>query len=390
MRSFFLLFIFCLIVSANLYAQKSFTGIILDKDTNLPLEFVDVYNEFDYTSSNADGKFAFYTEGTNVNFNLLGYKNLSKYIEDINSDTIYLKSKFYELDEVVVSNNNEPILNVFKKIESNYPFNPYTESFFLRSSLKKGDELVKLQDISGIVQRKALLSTSKSPLPKKNYLVNVENMRKAGIDEREVYFEMFSLEELFTAMTSIYVNPKSYHFDQTSSEDSLFTKFSFSPKPTSKFSSKGYYIVNTEDLAFNEFYLINDSKEQAFHEKGEFKYRTIFYEVNVRFKKNQNDAKYYIDKASINATVEVTDSSAKLELYNAKYHWYTHGLVDLEVKKNVPNKKDLFRINKPYINEFWQNQNQLLLTAEMETFLNKLTSSSRNEYNIISNIESPN
>jgi len=389
MKSVFPLTILFFVGVANLNAQKAITGLILDIDTAQPLEFVDVYNEYDHTSSNNEGKFTFHTEGTEVNLNMLGYENLTLDIEDIKSDTFYLKSKFYELDEVVVSSNYQPILEVFKKIETNYPFIPFAEAFFLRSSLKKDEKLVKLQDINGTVQRKALLGTSKNPMPKKNYVVNVENMRKARVNEKEVYFEMFSLEELFTAMTSIYVNPKSYNFDQANSTDSLFTKFSFSPKPSSKFTSKGYYLVNVHDLAFNEFYLVSDSKNQTFREKGQFKYRTIYYELSVRFKKADIDDKYYIDKAKVNATVEVIDADTQPVFYKAQYHWYTRGPVNLEVKKNVSVQKDLFRIDKPYKNDFWRNQNQLLLTTEMETFLNNLSSSSKNEYRFISDSKNP-
>lgn len=364
----------------SLTAQYKVSGVVLDQASSKPLEFVDIYNEEANTSSNENGRFEFSTKDSIINFNLLGYEKKTFSISQIKRDTIFLKKKFFELDEVIISDLDEPIKAVFKQIVSNYPLEPYSETFFMRSLLKKENEIIKLQDISGLVERQTLFSTSKNPMPKNNYKVEIKNMRKAGDKEKDIYFEMFSLEEFFKAITSLYMNPKFYDYEMKAVKDETFIKYYFKPKQNSELSSNGFYLVHSKDNAFNEYYLIDEGNNKPFKERGDIKYRTYYYELNIKFKKDQIDKKHYLDIAKLIAKVEVINQDNKSIFYEAEYQWLAQNHGDFKVDKNTSMSKDLFKMDEPYDPNFWQNQNQLLLTEEMQKFLIGLNKSEKNEY----------
>jgi len=256
----------------------------------------------------------------------------------------------------------------------------------MRCVLKKDDEIVKLQDLNGLIERQTLFSTSKSPMPKNNYTIEIKNMRKAGIEEDDVHFEMFSFDEFFQAIISLYMSPELYNYKLTPSQDKEFIKYNFTPTEESKLKSEGYYLVNQEDHAFNEYYMINRDDENAFKERGDIRYRTYFYELDVKFKKNSQDDKYYLNIAKLTAKVEVRNEDKNPNFYTTEYYWIAGNQGDYEVKDNTSLKRDLFKINKDYDAIFWKNQNQLLLTKEMKEFLNSLETDKNNEYKTISNL----
>lgn len=383
----FKLSILTLFIPILLFPQSQINGVILDKDTHEPLEFVDVSDDNHNTSSNEDGYFRFSTNDSSINFNLLGYeiKNITLETE---IDTIYLKNKFIELEQVFIGNSDELVTSMFKKILDNYPLEPYSESFFMRSFLKKDGKIIKLQDLNGYIGRKTLFSTSKSPMPRKNYTVNISNMRKAGFkDDKKVYFEMFSFEEFFQAITSLYISPDLFNFEVESPKESEFLLYNFTPKERSNVLSRGHFLVNSKDNSFREYYMINEDNSNNFKEKRNIKYRTYFYELNVKFKKSDKDSKYYLSLAKLNAKVEVQDKTEGKNYYQVEYLWLAGNPGDFEVDANTSLKKDIFKIDKKYDPIFWQNQSQLPLTLEMEAFLNNLRTDADNQYEVISNFK---
>ncbi|MDT0641961.1 carboxypeptidase-like regulatory domain-containing protein [Zunongwangia sp. F363] len=368
-------------------SQTKVSGVVLDKDNHKPLEFVDVFNGEKGTSSNADGRFEFNINDSLVSFNLLGYEKKTLPIKNFNKDTVYLKSKFMELDEVMISDIDEPIKGVFKKILVNYPLEPFAETFFMRCVLKKDNEIVKLQDLNGLLERQTLFSTSKSPMPKKNYVVEIKNMRKAGIEEKgDVYFEMFSFNEFFEAMISLYMSPELYNYELTFSQDREFIKYNFTPKEDSKLKSVGYYLVDQEDNAFHEYYMLNQENDKAFSKRGDIKYRTYYYELDVKFRKDAKDNKHYLNIAKLTAKVEVINKDGVSAYYTAEYYWIAGNQGDYKVRDNTSLNRDIFKISKEYDPMFWENQNQLLLTKDMKEFLKNLDSDKKNEYKTISNL----
>lgn len=380
------LFITLLFLPFYICAQKTIQGIVLDVATKKPLEFVDVYTEGNHTLTNSDGWFEIEVTTDSIHFNLIGYEKFSKSMERNHTtvDTLLMRSQFYELGEVVVTNKGFS-LGDFLRIGNNYPFEPYTESFFMRTSLKRNDSIIKLQDINGLIRRKQLLATSKKPRPKNNIKVHVANMRKAAIKESNIYFEMWGFAEIDQAFSSIYTPPKDYDFKENLSEDGRKNKLMFKAKNTFENSSvKGYYIIDSQDMAIEEYYFIGDGPTGKFTQKRGIKYRNVFYEVNVHFLKDRETALYYMDKAKLNGKVELFDGDDPSPImYEANYVWIGLNLVKTDkIRENVSKTKDVLKLDYPYNKTFWNNQKFLLLTDEMKSFIKELqNSNSKNEYN---------
>lgn len=353
------------------YTQNKLNGQILDYETKRPIEYADIYNSKDFTSSNSDGKFWFQSVEDSIHIRLLGYETIHSTFENLKKDRIYLNRKLEFLDEVILS-EQQSIKSVHRNIYKNYFSQPFTESFFLRCVLKKNGEIIKLQDLSGLVGRKTLFSTPQYPMPRKNYSVRIDNMRKASIENTDISFELFSFEEFFAAISSIDINTEDFNFNEINYEDGQFLKYNFSPKDVKQLSTKGYYLVNKEDNATQEFYSINTPNRRNFEESRGVKYRTVHYELYVSFKKNYTKQKYFIDKAKLRAKVEAVNKDRKTFLYEAEYLWIVLRQTYRNIENHIPLDKDIFTLTIPYNEQFWEAQNNLLLTDEMLAFLEGL------------------
>jgi hypothetical protein len=377
--------ILIILVSNNLFSQNRLNGIVLNYDTKKPIEYVDIYNKENFTSTNNEGKFSFDSKNDSIKIRLIGYEPIFTTFKKIKNDTIFLKSKFEELDEITLSNSNF-FNKIRENITENYPFEPYTETFFLRCYIKINGKLLKIQDLNGIVKRKTLFATKEKPMPNENYEVNVLNVRKAGIYEEDIYFKMYNFNQIFQEIAIVAIDKNFYNFNEKKSKNKDITKYSFFPNSKSKVNLEGYYLVNEKDDAFTEFHLKKIDSSKKYTEKRGIKYKTTKFEKTVFFKKNINKQKYFIDKAKINAEVEVIDRNGEKIIYNAVYTWITLEQNNLTLNKKHSVKKDIFKFKKPYIKEFWNKQEYLLLTGEMNEFLKKLKDSN-SEFKTVTNIK---
>lgn len=367
------------------FSQNRFQGIILDQETKTPIEYVDIYNKKDYTTSNEEGKFLFVSDNDSLKVGILGYNTVSSTFKEQKSDTILLTKKVQNLDEVVINYDSNMLKLVLSNLEKNYPLESYKERFFLRSVLKRNDRIVQLVDINGKVERKMLFSTKSNPMPKKNYAIEIENLRKAGVKEEDIEFTLSSFEELFQNFISIYMSPKSYNLRYIPYKDSSLAKLEFHPKKESH--SSGYYIINLDDKAFNEVRIITSHKT-PFIDKKTLKYRTTNYEMNITFRKDSGFDKYVIDKANMTAIVEVLPKKSERVLYEVNYKYYTYdNFGKWDVKDNISPSKDIFRLRADYNEDFWKSQHYLLLTKEMEDFL-KTLDDKKNEFKSGTNFKS--
>src|SRR6478609_3341503 len=84
------------------------TKIVVDKNTHAPLKNVMIFNETDYSSTNAEGKFAFVSQKNEIYLRLLGYNTIKTTFDKLqhDKDTIFMEFKVYQLQEVVVNNEN--------------------------------------------------------------------------------------------------------------------------------------------------------------------------------------------------------------------------------------------------------------------------------------------
>ena len=369
------------------FSQNQLRGIILDQETKVPIEYVDIYNKEDYTSSNEEGKFLFVSNNDSLKVSILGYNTISSTFQEQKSDTIFLTKKIQNLDEIVINYDSNLFKSVLSNLEENYPLEPYQERFFLRSVLKRNGEIVQLADFNGKVERKTLFSTKSNPMPRKNYSIEIENLRKAGIKKEDIEFTLSSFEQLFQSFISIYMNPEIYNFKYIPYKDSSFAKLEFNPKRGSSYHSSGYYIINLNDKAFNEVRIVN-SPNVLYTNKRSLKYRTTNYEMNITFRKDPGVGKYVIDKANMTATVEVLPKKSERILYEVSYKLYTYDSFEsMDVKHNISPSKDIFRLKGDYNDDFWKSQHYLLLTQEMKRFLETL-SDENNDFKSVTNIKS--
>ena len=388
MKPFFIL-VFSFIFSFAI-AQNEHKGIVVDSHSKEPIEFVGIYNNKDYTMSNADGRYIFSSSLDSIIFYRIGYHKIKKTFEQL-KDTIYLEKSPYELNEVTVTNAKTLWQKVGDSMKTNYVFTPYKEKFFLRGILKKNDTIVRIQDIQGKLQRKTLLYTKEIELTPKDYTVEFSNMRKVGIvnDENDVYFEFPTLYGLFSSFIKLNATGEGFTLTEKTYADHKKIRYEFVSDTNQKtVKIAGYYIINTLNNAIEEVHIVSKLENTPYIEKRKIKYRTNYYELTVLFEKNTFKNRYYMKSAKSKAIVEVTNKKDSFnETYDINFILNTtDNFGDFNVKKNISTTRDIFKLKHPYKAAFWNSQNQLLLTTEMQDFIKRMGKSNK-EFKVRSNIK---
>jgi len=385
----FKLLLFFSFFSSICLAQNQKEGILLDSETKEPIEFVNVYNSNDYTVSNAEGRYAFTSSKDSVIFYRIGYDKLETRFGRL-KDTTFLDKSVFELNEVVVTNAKTLWNKIKDSIKKNYVIAPYKEKFLLRGLLKYNDTISRIQDLQGKLKRKTLLYSKEMELDKKDFEVELINMRKIGqiTDRNDVYFKYPSLFGLLSSFVRLNATGDDFNLTEKSFENGKKIRLDFQGKPTSKSSyTSGYYIVNTSNNAIEEFHLKFSSKDHPYAEKRWLRYRSIYYEVSVIFEKDPIRKKYFIRSAKSQEIVEATDEKKSFqEKYDMSFILSSYdNFTDFPFKKNVNTTKDLFKLKYPYNSSYWNSQNQLLLTEEMQEFIKKMGTENK-EFKVRSNM----
>lgn len=376
-------------------AQKNQTqNVVADQQTKLPLDKVNIYNQTDSSLTNEEGVFSFVSDIDELNFSLIGYENLKLSFNAVKkADTIFLQSKMIELDEVVVGNEMAIMKKVYAKMRENYIFDPYNENFFLRCTLKRNNEMARLQDIYGKVSRKSIFKTKIQPDNRAE--VEILNMRKAGISSKEdfVYFKSQSFESLFDLNALIYLVLDDFELTQEKNVAADYYKISFIRKEANHLKQKtsGYFIINKSDFAIVEtFFDFYDNPENVpFQKDGSVEYRTIHFKRTANYKKNNPANKYYLSNAKADVRVEILQNDkVKKAFYDyATQFFVTNSFIAEKAKSNLSMDKDIFKVKYQYAEQFWKNQNQLPLTSELIDFLKHVSENKNNkkEYEIVGN-----
>ena len=369
------------------FSQNTLSKYLVDKETKAPLKSATIHNANDYTVTNDDGHFVFYSSNDSVTIKMLGYETLKTTFKALSrtKDTLYLIPKPFQLDEVTLSNKNI-LQEAYNHASTNYPMEPFVEDFFLRCILKRNGELVKIEDFSGRIKRDKLLGAEK------NFTFQLLNMRKFGIEKKGVRaddFELPSLNDLFQWWSNIlFLDSKEYRFSFLKVIDETHHQVSHTPKnEEDDKSSIGHFIISTDDYAVKErIHKINPKiiHKIPYTKKPFIKYRTIDYFYKEKCEKDTKNNKYFIANAIVNAKVEGYIGDERI-VYDVSFELIvTHPFSDLNTfKANVNGKKELFKLDVPYNKEFWETQNQLPLTNEMRNFINKPHNTK--EYRVISN-----
>lgn len=384
--SFFLFFLLSFIG----FSQQTIDAVIVDGADNVPLEFVGVYNSKDHTISNEDGRFQFSSLLDSITIYRVGYDKLSTTFQKV-KDTIFLNKSVLELNEVTVTNEKTLWQKVGDSIRSNYPIYPYKEKFLLRGVLRYNGEITRIQDLQGKLERRTLLYTKEIDPDKKDFKVELTNMRKVGLvkDENEVYFIFETFYQLFMNFTPMNATGDAFDLTEATFNNGSKTNLSFHTKPEIENEEvNGHYIINNNDHAIERIYMAINNKDNPYKKDGNIRFRTVSVEKEMSLSKSSITNKYYIATAKYDVKVEVTDDkNSYTSFYDVSFILTTSNHEgDFPVKKNVSTSKDLFKIKYPYDQRYWNAQNQLLLTEEMLNFIDKVQDPN-NEFKVRSNIK---
>jgi hypothetical protein len=371
------------------YAQNfQISKTIVDKTTKAPLENVIIFNENDYSTTNSEGKFAFVSQKNEINLNLLGYNSIKTTFDKLknDNDTIYMETKAIQLQEVVVSNTEEYMKKVYDKFYDNLLQN-YTIDFFLRNVFKKDQVNILLQDIYARKNQKAN--------QKKNLAIEILNMRKTSLFEKKDHlnFEFPDFDRLFTIIVP---QIDLCNFTEIPFNDSDFKKvlFETNEKHQSGQTLKGYFIINRKDYAVVEYTLsIIEDPEKITYKELSFsrgKYRTTKWEKFTQFTKDATSNKYYVSNINFDNQIEIIDSkkSEKPFYYDFNMGFFvTNKPSNEKVNSNFDSDKDIFKAKFRYSKDFWNAQNQLPLTNELQLFLKSVEEKKdkTKEFEIIAN-----
>jgi len=359
----------------------------VDKETKAPLKSATIHNANDYTVTNDDGHFVFYSTNDSITIKMLGYETLKTTFKALSrtKDTLYLTPKPFQLDEVTLSNKNI-LQEAYNHATTNYPMEPFVEDFFLRCILKRNGEFVKIEDLSGRIKRDKLLGA------KKNFTFQLLNMRKFGIEKKGLRtddFELPSLNGIFDWYSNyFFLDPKEYHFSFFKVIDETHQQVSHTPKNEEDYKKGiGHFIISTDDYAVKErIYKINPKVVDKIPYTKKFftKYRTTDFYLREKCEKDVAKSKYFIANGLYTEKIEGYNNDERI-VYDVSFELIvTHPFSDLNTfKANVNGKKELFKLEVPYNKEFWETQNQLPLTNEMRDFINK--PHNPKEYRVISN-----
>ena len=357
------------------FAQKETKKVLWNNIDNLPVQYATIKNNDNYTISNEEGVFEFNQTSDKIIIQSIAYQTLEIDYDFLKeNDTIFMKPNVFELEEVVIKKDTR-FNNMLKTILTDYALEAHKEKFFLRAIIKKNNEFHKIVDFSGYLEKNTLFDTKTKPMPKRNYIVQIDNIRKAGYENKIYEFELFSFETFLNRIASIYLSPKTYDLSSKRTNDDNYSKIIANPKDIKETKTEGYYIVDNDDSTFNEVYIRNKDDYSEFIEKKDIKSRTILFELKSNFKRNEKTNKHQLNLSVLKYHTEVI-SNAKKDYFEVTYIFYAKPVSnDMRLKNNVNLNRDMFELNGIYNSEFWKNNETLQLTKEMQDFITMVNSS---------------
>jgi hypothetical protein len=373
----------------NANSQITYEKVLWDKECDCPVAYASINNSFDYVISNESGNFSITTKDPNVEINMIGYYSKKINLDELKEEKkIVLVPKVFVLNEVVIE-QNQLFKEMLGTILKDYALEPHVEKFYLRAVLKKNNNILKLIDLSGKIRKETLFNTKSKPMPENNYTIEVENMRKSGIINRNYDFTVINFEEFFKRHNLFYISPQNYNLKYNNNIDSTYTKISATQKKITDIgNTHGYFIVNNTTKNFEKASLNIDYTDDYTIINKDLKNRTNSFYVESTFKKNKNTEKLQINNCNINIELEVLFKDDK-DIFNLSFTYFAEPVnYENKIKNNVNHKTDIFDLNIKYNPEYWKNHEILPLTNEMQEFINKVNSSGKNsDFRTKSNIK---
>ena len=360
--------------------------IVIDKNNKIPLENVIIFNESDNSITNAEGKFVFVSQKNEINLSLFGYNTIKTTFDKLKNDkdTIFMEMKATQLQEVIVSNADSYMKKVYDRFNDNLLQN-YTIDFFLRNVFKKDKVNILLQDISA--------RENQDKTRKKSLSVEILNMRKTSVFEKKdnINFGFPNFDDLFS---NVLPQIDKCSFTEIPFNDNEFKKILFESNKKDKSGQiqKGYFIINRKDYAIVEYNLstIDDPENVPYKNLFRGKYRTTKLNTFVQYTKDPKSNKYYQSNLKLDNQVEIIVYKISENPFSFDFtmdFFVTNSPSNEKINSNFSTDKDIFKAKFPYSKEFWNNQNQLPLTKELELFLKSVDEKKdkTKEYEIISN-----
>ncbi len=372
------------------FAQKEHNGVILDSETKEPLEFVNIFNQSDYTVSNADGRFAFSSSNDSVNFYRVGYDKFKTTVIQL-KDTVFLDKSIFELNEVVVTNAKTIYQKIKDSIAQNYLLEPHTEAFFLRTLLKKNGAIIRVQDIQGNLKRKTSIYGKGLELEKKDFEVEILNMRKIGVtkDENDVYFTFPSLHTIFKEFVRINAMGPDFEVTEQPYKEETYTKVDFNSNlPETSGKNFGHYMINNKDHAILSIDINIIPFHSSVSDSKKIESRLLEDKRAIFFKENINKGLYFLNSAKRDVKIEVKGKNNSFtDIFEMSIVLLTSSSFGKEdITSNTNEQKDIFKLKHKYNPSYWNSQNQLLLTEEMQGFIKRMGLKNK-EFKVRSNMD---
>ncbi|WP_323789271.1 DUF5686 family protein [Psychroserpens sp.] len=275
------LFFFILLIAFKAYSQGELLFTIIDFETKEPVAFANIiFNDDVYSGTISDIDGVFYASATVKKFTIsyVGYESKTLVVSSLNSNIISLKKEISALDEVVITNTENPahriIRNAVKNKELNNPENLNTFTYQSYDKIIVDGEEMKvkedtLNELGKFFEKSHLFITE--TVAKRKYLKpkfsedSIIAIRTSGFKSPNFAFlantiQPFSFyEEYITLFETDYLNPISkgstnkYKFrlkeEYLRGQDTIFA-ISFEPKANRNFEGlKGLIYINSNKYA---------------------------------------------------------------------------------------------------------------------------------------------
>lgn len=146
--------------------------------------------------------------------------------------------------------------------------------------------------------------------------------------------------------------------------------------------------MDNADNTFSEAYILSKSENAAFTKLRNLKYRTILYELKSNFARNNNTNKHQLNLSVIKSTTEVFRNNERDE-FEVTYIYYANPTnAEMKLKNNVNLNTDMFELRGKYDAKYWEENQILPLTTEMQEFINKVNySNEKSDFKSKSNMK---
>lgn len=369
------------------FAQQKFNGIILDAETRTPIEYVNISLEISEknnetgTISNEIGEFQVNETNSNLLISHLNYETLKISYSNLTKE-ILLKPKKYELEEIIVSNEDprDYLMKIIKnstiKLNKNTEFKAYgREVVKINNQISKfSDALVNYYIVKGNGKSKVTLEQNRAF--KNKATEKLENEK--NLNDLNSVFEINEYVKVaydFKNITNLLKN-KEYQFERKIKKSGTeeYEVVEIIPNENSKkYLSKGYIVIDLKTNTILEF-KIHSSENHAKNSEikniliaklrlNKYLYWTKFKYVNNEYILNYN--KKMID-AYIKFGSKINDNlefMSDIFVYDYKSN--------VQIPEISYKKRTIFEAGTNIKDNYWNEHNVFPLSESEQLFLNK-------------------